>query len=221
MKKITSVAMLSFAAALFVLVQFGCASPQPTASTNANMATPAPTPDKAAIEAELIRIENDWPRIIKEHDATTVRKIEADDAIIVYPDGTVGDKATDVKDMEAGALTADSWGVSEVRVVVLDSDSAVVTGRTIVKGGKYKGQAFPSEDFRWVDTFARRNGQWQVVASAATPVMKTAASLAPKPSPSTSESPLMKPTPAAKASPMATPRPPVPKPSAAPAMKTP
>ena len=75
MKKFTSVTVLSLAVALFAVTQFGCASPQPTTSTNANMATPAPTPDKAAIEGEIMKIENDWPRIIKDHDVATVKKL--------------------------------------------------------------------------------------------------------------------------------------------------
>ncbi len=216
MKKFTSVAILPLATALFAFAQFGCASPQPATSTNANMATPAPTPDKAAIEAELTKIENDWPRIIKDHDAATVKRIEADDAVFVYPDGSIGDKAADVKDMESGALTADTWEVSEVKVNVLGNDLAVVSGRSIVKGGKYNGRPFPYDDFRWVDTFARRNGQWQVVAGAATPVMKGTASPSPKPSPSPSASPAMKASPAAKASPTAKPLPAV---KASPAMK--
>lgn len=216
MKKFASVGLLSFGVSLFALAQFGCSSQQPTTSTNVNMSTPAPTPDKAAIETDIRKIENDWPRIIKEHDADTIKKIEADDAIFVYPDGTLGDKATDVKDMESGALTADSWEVSDLKVVVLDSDSAVATGRTIVKGGKYKGQPFPYEDFRWVDTFARRNGQWQVVAGAATPVMKGMASPSPKSSISPNPSPTMKASPATKPSPITKPSPVV---KASPAMK--
>ncbi len=232
MKKFTSVAVLSLAAALFSFSQFGCASPQPTVSTNANMATPAPTPDKAAIEAEILKIENDWPRIIKEHDVATVKKIEADDAVFIYPDGSIGDKATDVKDMEAGALTADSWEISEIKVIVLDGNTAVAMGRNIVKNGKYKGQPMPYADFRFIDTFARRSGQWQVVAGAAIPLMKSTASPTPKASPSPSASPAMKaspsvkPTPDARATPSAksTPamKPPTAmKPPAAKAMSTP
>ncbi len=208
MKKFTSVAILPLATALFAFAQFGCASPQPTTSTNANMATPAPTPDKAAIEAELTKIENDWPRIMKEHDATTVRRIEADDAVFVYPDGSAGNKEQDIKDMESGALSFDSWEVTDIKVSVLDNDAAVVSGRSIIKGGKYKTAdgarvPFPSDQFRWVDTYVRRNGQWQQVAGAITPVMKAAASPAPKPSPSPSASPAMKASPAAKVSPTA------------------
>ncbi len=219
MKKYLSVAMLPMATALIVLSQFGCASPQNTNTNTISVATPAPTPDKTAIEAELTKIENDWPRIIKEHDAATVRRIEADDAVFVYPDGSLGDKAQDVKDMEAGSLSADSWEVLDLKVNVLDNDSAVVSGRNIVKGGKYKTPEGKIQDisgeYRWVDTFARRNGQWQVVAGAATPVQKGAAAApTPKASPSPGASPAMKPTPRATPVLKGTP---VPKPS--PAMK--
>ncbi len=212
MKKYLSLATLLVAAVLVVFSQFGCASPQNT-NTAVSTPTPAPTPDKAAIEAELTKIENDWPRIIKEHDVATVRRIEADDAIFVYPDGSLGDKAQDVKDMEAGSLSADSWEVLDLKVNVLDNDSAVVTGRNVVKGGKYKMPDGKIQDisgeYRWVDTFARRNGQWQVVAGAATPVQKGAAATpTPKSLPSPGTSPVMKPIPSPKTTPAAKAMPP-------------
>jgi hypothetical protein len=219
MKKYLSVAMLLLATTLMAFSQFGCASPQNTNTNTASVATPTPGPDKGAIEAELTRIENDWPRIIKEHDVATVRQIEADDALFVYPDGSLGDKAQDVKDMEAGSLSADSWEVLDLKVNVLDNDSAVISGRNVVKGGKYKMPDGKVQDisgeYRWVDTFVRRNGQWQVVAGAATPVQKGAsATPTPRASPSPGSSPAMKPI----ASPKTTPAPkgtPVPKPSTA------
>ena len=219
MKRFLLVVTLSLVAALFAFAQFGCAGPQPTTSTNTNMAIPAPTPDKAAIETELKKIENDWPRIMKEHDASAVKRIEADDAVFIYPDGSIGDKAQDVKDMESGVLSADSWEIADLKVNVLDNDSAVVSGRSIVKGGKYKMPDGKTQDisgeYRWIDTYARRNGQWQVVAGASTPVMKGAAGK-PTPSPSPSPSPAMKASPATKASPTAKPSPAA---KASPAMK--
>ncbi|SRR6266436_2658527 len=219
MKKYLSIAVLSMATALMVVAQFGCASPQNTNTNTVRVATAEPTPDKAAIETELTRIENDWPRIIKEHDAATVRRIEADDAVFVYPDGSPGDKAQDVKDMEAGSLSADSWEVLDLKVNVLDNDSAVVSGRNIVKGGKYKMPDGKIQDisgeYRWIDTYVRRNGQWQVVAGATTPVQKGAAAApTPKASPSPGASPAMKPMPSPKGTPAAKGTP-VPKPSTA------
>jgi ketosteroid isomerase-like protein len=210
MKRYFSAAVLAMATALLVSSQFGCASPQNTNTSTVSTATPEPTPDKAAIEAELTRIENDWPRIIKEHDAAAIRKMEADDAVFVYPDGSLGDKAQDIKDTESGALSADSWEVADLKVNVLDKDSAVVSGRSIVKGGKYKMPDGKVQDisgeYRWVDTFARRNGQWQVVAGAATPVPKGAG-------------PSATPTPKVSPSPGASPAKAVPSPKASPALK--
>src|SRR6266545_2904333 len=120
MRRYLSVVVSLAAMALLVFSQFGCAAPQNSNTGTTSMATPEPTPDKAAIEAALTKIENDWPRIIKEHDAAAVRRIEADDAVFVYPDGSLGDKAQDIKDMEAGSLSADSWEVADIKVNVLD-----------------------------------------------------------------------------------------------------
>jgi hypothetical protein len=210
MKRFLLVLTLSLVAGLFAFAQFGCAGPQPTTSTNANVAIAEPTPDKAAIETELKKIENDWPRIMKEHDTSAVKRIEADDAVFIYPDGSSGDKAQDVKDMESGALSADSWDIADLRVNVLDNDSAVVSGRSIVKGGKYKMPDGKTQDisgeYRWIDTYARRNGQWQLVAGASTPVMKGPAGK-PTPSTSPSPSPSVKASPAVRASPTTKPSP--------------
>lgn len=214
MRSYLSVVILSLATV--TLSQFGCASPQNnnnTAPTNANMAVPEATPDKAAIEAELTKIENDWPRIIKERDGAAVRRVEADDVFLVYPDGQTGGREQDIKDIESGSLSADSWEITDLKVNVLDKDVAVVSLRNTVKNGKYKMADGKSNDisgqYRSVDTFVRRNGQWQLVASATVKIQAPAASASPTPkvSPSPSASPAMKPTPAAKGTPAAKPSP--------------
>ena len=130
MRKHFAITLFSLLIATVAVGYFGCANPQ-NSNSNANaVAAPSaePTPDKAAIEAELTRIENDWPRILKERDAATVGKVEADDILLVYPDGSAGSKEQDMKDVEAGALTADSWDLSDITVNVLNNDSAVVRG---------------------------------------------------------------------------------------------
>lgn len=223
MRKYFAVTLFSLLIATVAAVYFGCATPQ-NSNSNANaVAAPSaePTPDKPAIEAELTRIENDWPRILKERDVAAVRKFEADDILLVYPDGTAGSKEQDMKDIEAGALSADSWDLADITVNVLNNDFAVVRLRTTVKGGKYKTPEGKTQDvsgeFRSVDTFVRRNGQWQLVGSATVPAPKSAASAmqspspkpsaSAKPSPSPKSSPAMKATPARVASPPRKPTP--------------
>jgi hypothetical protein len=225
MKRHFSVVALFVAATAMICVYLGCASQN--SNSNANvvaMASPEPTPDNAAIAAELTRIENDWPRILKERDGAAVRRIEADDVFLVYPDGMIGSKDQDVKDIESGSLSADSMDVSDLTVKVLDKDSAVVRLRTTVRGGKYKAADGNTQDtsgqFRSVDTFARRNGQWQLVASVTVKVLAPLPSTSPTPK----ASPSVKPTPAAKPSPATKPSPamkPVSKPSPPKTMSSP
>jgi len=217
------------AALVFSLVLLsGC---QKAAEDHAT-ASPSPTIetiDTAAITVELTRIENDWPRVVKEKDVEAVKRVEADDAVFVYPDGSVGDKTTDVKDMENGALSADSWEVTDLKVTVLDKDAAVASGRSVVKNGKYKmpdGKTIDiSGQYRFIDTFARRNGEWKLVAGASTPIREPAAAASPTPksSPVTTPSPTMKSSPAMTASPVTRPSPPIkvvpPKPNVSPVVK--
>lgn len=204
--------MLSLAFALALLS--GCQK----AAENANIMAPAASPttetiDTAAIETELLRIENDWPRVVREKDVQAVKRIEADDAIFLYPDGTVGDKTTDVKDMETGALSADSWEISDLKVTVLGKDAAVVNGRSVVKNGKYKlpdGKSIDiSGQYRFIDTFARRNGEWKLVAGASTPIREPGATASPTAKPSPAASPAMRPSPEMTASPATRPSPPI------------
>lgn len=204
MKRYFSTSTIVLVTVIAGLLQLGCANPQPTnTSTNANIAVAEATPDKAAIEAELTRIENDWPRIIKERDGAGVRRMEADDAVFVYPDGSTGGKDQDIKDIESGALSADSWEVSELTIKVLDKDSAIATVRSVVKGGKYKTPDGKTNDisgeYRSVDTFVRRNEQWLLIGSATVPVRGPSSAAMSSPTPKAS--PSMKPSPTAKTSP--------------------
>jgi ketosteroid isomerase-like protein len=194
---------------LIALALSGCANQQGP-NTNGNpsaVASAEPTPDKAAIEAQLKALEYDWPRILKERDGAAVRKLEADDIVILSPDGSEGTKEGDIKDIESGEMSNDPQEIADVIVNVLNNDLAVVRSRTIVKGDSHvlsdgKCQTIVHE-FRTVDTFVRRNGQWQIVATATVPVRTPpAATQSPTPTEATpSKAPAAKPSPATKVSP--------------------
>lgn len=207
--------------ALSVLLS-GC---QPAANTNTTEtnANKTETVDTASIQTELLRIENDWPRVIKEKDVATIERVEAEDAVFIYPDGSIGNRAQDVKDIQTGALTADSWAVSELKVNVLDADSAYVSGHSTVTNGKYRmpdGKVMDiSGEYRFIDTFHRRNGEWKLVAAASvriqqpgataspTTAMSPATTASPKPSATEKAAPATSASPAAKTSPTVKPTP--------------
>lgn len=214
MKRIALTVALLISVSLIVLGQMGC---QPEANTNRSESTAATntnsgreTVDRASIERELLAIENDWPRVVKEKDVAAVRRVEADDIVLIDPDGNVRDKAQDIKDIESGALSAAAWEVADLKVNVLNNDAAVVSGRAVVKGGKYTmpdGKSVDiSGEYRFIDTFAKRAGQWKLVAAASVPVKQPAAASSPaaKASPAMMASPTPRVSPSARTSPTTT-----------------
>lgn len=183
---------------LALVLSVSLAACQPAApETNLNAASANAQPIKepfnpAAIEAEVLKLNLEWINATKNRDAEAARRIIADDAMLTYPDGTTGTKADDIRELEAGNLTADSFDILESKVKVLNADVAIVTGRTAIRNGKYKrpnGRVLNvSGEYRFTDVFARRNGTWQVVASHATTVDPAAPPPPPSPAP-TSPSP--------------------------------
>jgi len=208
--KITKLVLL-FITVIGIALTTGCTQ-TPNANsgtTTQNVATPEPTPDKAAIVAEITRMENDWPRILREKDGAAVRRMEADDIILLNFIGMLGSKEQDIKDIEAGNMTFDSWEVSELNVKVIDSDAAVASLLMTITNAKYTDGTHTdnlSGHYRAVDTFARRNGHWQVVASSVVRLTKEAEqSLSPTATPTPASTPTTKSSPAR---PAATRRPP-------------
>jgi ketosteroid isomerase-like protein len=213
MRKTTLTSALFAAMSLVIFGQIAC---QPAPDTNRSDSVTATNEnssrevvDTAAIEAELLRIENDWPRVIREKDVTAVGRVEADDGVFIYPDGSLGNKEQDLKDMASGNMTADSIEMKDLQVKVLDKDAAVVVGHIVIKAGRYKTPDGKVKDisgeYRFVDTFARRNGEWKLVAGASTKIEAPAASASPvakaSPAASPAASPVVKASPAVKTSP--------------------
>jgi ketosteroid isomerase-like protein len=160
----------------FGLATSACAPSNDTNSsltTNRNPTPPAETVNAAAIEAELKKIESEWPKAYKAKDAATIKRILADDILLTYPDGSTGPKSAEVQLTETGAITYDSWDSSETKVTVLGADAAFLTGVSTIKNGKLKDPNTQqtidiSGQYRFLDVYAKRNGAWQVVASQVT-----------------------------------------------------
>jgi ketosteroid isomerase-like protein len=166
------------------MVLHGC---QPAASdTNRNAATATASParetyDAAAIQAEVLKTERAWFKAGETYDVEAIKRIVADDAVLVYPDGSSGTKADEVHIAETKAITGSGWEILDPKVTVLSADSAFITGRSVVKSGQYKDANMKkpvdiSGEYRFLDLYARRNGAWQVIASQATKVVAQAPS---------------------------------------------
>ena len=99
-----------------------------------------------------------WASSVATNDASVVRRILADDLVWVL-DGRVLGKSQAVAEAEKGPYDFVSNHLEYAHVRFF-GDTAVVQGseKWTRRGGK-------SGRFVWTDTWLRRNGQWQIVAS--------------------------------------------------------
>lgn len=188
-------------ALVFVLLALGLSGCQPAAApeTNRNSAAADTAPaketvDPTAVQEELVKMERDWAAAAESHNVEAVRRIVADDAVIVYPDGMAATKADEVRLIESGAITADSWELLEPKATLINPETAYLTGRSVMKNGKYKDANMKtaidiSGEYRFLNVYAKRDGRWQVVASQATKIANPTPPAPPAASPAASKSP--------------------------------
>jgi len=121
-------------------------------------------------EQELVQIERDWCTAVLKNDPTLLGKILADDYSATGVRG-IATKAATLSAMK-GTETVVTTCVDDNIKVRVYGDAAVVTGHGR-RAGTNKGVRFEREHF-YTDTFIRRNGQWQCVATqSTTPVVET------------------------------------------------
>ncbi len=134
---------------ILLLATFGCAR-EHTLSRQSSDAL-------AALSSQ----ERAWTEAFKNRNRDTLNKLIADEFIFTDEEGHIYDKQQYVA-AAIDAIRVDSYTVDETKITSF-GNTGVVTGRWTGKlsiDGKDASGAF-----RFTDTFVRRNGQWQVVAS--------------------------------------------------------
>ena len=115
-------------------------------------------------EAALLNIERGFALAWTNADVAFIGEHEADEFVFTNSDGALSAKADDLASLKSGSTRLESQSVDDMRAIVF-GDSAVVVGRLTSKG-TYLGKDL-SGVYRFTDTFVKRDGRWQVVASQA------------------------------------------------------
>ena len=157
MKKLSVVVVLLLA---FSCLAYGQAKKQ------APPAAPAKAP---SAEQELIKLEKEWADAVVKGDVAALDRILADDFVSTDFEGTLWDKAKGLAVLKSGEDKASSAVVDDMKARVY-GDAAVVIGHATVKE-IYKGKDL-SGQYRFIDTFVKRGGRWQCVASQGTKIVK-------------------------------------------------
>ena len=121
-----------------------------------------PQTQTESVEQELIKLENGWLQAFFKKDIAFSDRFLADDYMGTDEHGNVKTKAQEIAEIKAGAHLSTSGVQDNIKVRVY-GDAAVVTGRNIMKG-LFEGKEY-SSPYLWTDTFIKRGGRWQCVAS--------------------------------------------------------
>jgi ketosteroid isomerase-like protein len=119
---------------------------------------PAPSGD----EIQVRQLERAWNEAESRHDVGAVTAIVADTLTYIDFDGSIMNKAEYLKDVTKTAYQADHLYDEGLKVVVY-GDAAVVVG-IYRETGTSKGKAYVHR-VRFTDTWIKRSGIWQCVAS--------------------------------------------------------
>lgn len=119
----------------------------------------------AKAEQQLLELNQKWADAINKGDAAALDRLFADDIVVTAGNGTIRDKAGEIKDAAGATDPEFNWtqpfATEDLRVRVYQ-DAAVVTGRA-KWGFKYKGQEANNER-RYTHTYVKLNGEWKIVA---------------------------------------------------------
>ncbi|HVF87578.1 MAG TPA: nuclear transport factor 2 family protein [Pyrinomonadaceae bacterium] len=116
-------------------------------------------------EQEVRRLERAWLDAYEQHDAKAMDTIVADDFVITFPDGSMQTKSQILDSIKAPRNRASlslKFYTEDVRARVY-GETVILTGRVVTEYPR-EGKTV-KEQSRYTDTYIKRQGRWQVVAS--------------------------------------------------------
>jgi ketosteroid isomerase-like protein len=120
-------------------------------------------PSKA--EEEVRRVEREWLDAYEQSDAAATERIVADDFTITFPDGIAQTKPQLVALVRAQRKVgqpAPKFSTADVKSRAY-GDTVILIGKVVAESRR-DGKAV-REESRYTDTYVKRDGRWQVVAS--------------------------------------------------------
>jgi ketosteroid isomerase-like protein len=130
---------------------------------------PAKKSAASADEQAIAKLEQEWGDALVKRDFTVINRIAAPEWMLTTPDGNISTKAKADEDLKAGTIVFTSFKLDDIKVNVF-GNTAVAFGLETEKS-TYKGNDI-SGQYRFTDTFVKRDGKWQCVATHVSKVEK-------------------------------------------------
>lgn len=112
-------------------------------------------------EREVLAANREWADAMVRGDAAALERLFHDELVVTSGNGTVRDKAGELKDAGPSDIKTYFFNTEDVRVRVYD-DAAVVTGHARWRIN-YKGRDVDNER-RYTSLYVKEKGRWRMVA---------------------------------------------------------
>jgi ketosteroid isomerase-like protein len=129
-------------------------------------ATPAPAAAASAaaqdVEATIAQLEKDWVAAIVKKDTATLDRLLASEFAGTSPTAHTYTKSDAIADIKDSRYLVDKMDLDEVSVNVYGTTAVSFTSQE--EKSKYEGKD-TSGHYHFTDTWVKKDGKWQVVAS--------------------------------------------------------
>lgn len=132
-------------------------------SANTNSANSNSQANNDTVLKELTELEFKWKAASAKGDTATLQEVFADEFTNADENGKTYNKAEWISLFKRGNPTLKSWTISDTKLVSFGGDTATMTLNVHLTYKKGRDKRV-----RDTDTFIKRDGRWQVVASQST-----------------------------------------------------
>jgi ketosteroid isomerase-like protein len=123
----------------------------------------------SSVEQTLMELERKWVAAGLKNDAAALGDILAERWSAISSEGKMETRAQALDNAKKAKFTRSE--VSEMKVQIINPETAVVTGVWVGVGTNAQGQKIDTSE-RWTDVFVNLSGKWKAVASQSTTIKK-------------------------------------------------
>jgi hypothetical protein len=113
-------------------------------------------------QQEVLQFERDACKAFLEADVVALERVLMPDFTLTLSNGEVSTRADEINELRSGKVHYDVFENYDMLVRLYGNDTAVVLGKTRVKGIA-DGKSF-DRVVQFTDTMIKRNGRWQLAA---------------------------------------------------------
>lgn len=121
-------------------------------------------------QQEVLRFERDACKAFLDADVSALERVLTSDFTLTLSNGEVSTRADEINELRSGKVHYDVFENYDMLARLYGSDTAVVLGKTRVKGIS-DGKPF-DRVVQFTDTLIKRDGRWQLAAGHVSPVQK-------------------------------------------------